>query len=857
MRVLPTNLVDKLKVDFLERLAINEIPTNYISGRTVDREYFHIDIKHKHYQKLAYFRAQSLRRGILFGSDENKVPATIRFGNNAYRVSLSLKGRLSDHWEHDDIWSIKVSVRDGKTIRGMRSFALQHPKARGFVNEWVLHKLMSDAGIISLRYDFVEVNINGKGSYIYALEEGFDKRLIEHNQHKEGPILKFDRDFYWEGGLDPSRRHGVPPHWQYKIGLSQTLWGANIVPMPLNKTLRDTVQYRLFVKAKNLMDDFRRNKLLTSDVFDIPKLATYFAAMELFGYHHASYLDNLRFYYNPITSLIEPITHDNSAIFLLENSGLVGANRQLGELIDYKSPVSWFGRWQTGAWHDAVFKDTIFYRAYIAELERISEVKYLKNFFTTCQQELHQKQKILYRDYPFFNFDPTKKLYENQEYIRKKLRSEILIHAYYDLSELKQGRLILEFSNLQEFPVEIVSVSTPDPIELELSGGSRIIQASQPSHPNSLHKLEIALPTDAELTDKIISGLKISCKILGSTRVVATTPIRKPALGDFLTTFSSENLQPNIEDFPFLDVDQVNREIRIEAGSIELDRSLIIPQGFHLLAREGTEINLIQGASIISHSPIYLVGYRDQPIIFHSSDSSSTGIAVLNADGRSELHNVHFENLSGPTNIDGGLIASVTFHNSPVYIDHCYFSNISKGKSALLIAGSNYDIDNSVFHCLDGNGIDLNFSEGIIENSNFFDVQGSTVQLSKSKASLENLGMKKGGRGIYTSANSTVYGRNVRINDVEVAVISQDLSDVQLEKVEIRNCGTGYMAFQNDPRFGSAKIDIGRDSKISGSSKFDYLVDEGSRLTVNKRLRGIQEDPEVLKKIMEIDQTDF
>ena len=80
----------------------------------------------------------------------------------------------------------------------MKSFALQHPRTRSYVNEWLMHRFFGHIGLINLRYDFVSVDINGKGRNIYALEEGFDKRLIEYNGRKEGPIIKFDKDFYWK-----------------------------------------------------------------------------------------------------------------------------------------------------------------------------------------------------------------------------------------------------------------------------------------------------------------------------------------------------------------------------------------------------------------------------------------------------------------------------------------------------------------------------------------------------------------------------------------------------------------------------------------------------------------------------------
>ena len=57
----------------------------------------------------------------------------------------------------------------------MTTFSIQHPKTRGYINEWYFHKLMSEVGVIALKYDFAMVSINESDYQLYALEEKFDK----------------------------------------------------------------------------------------------------------------------------------------------------------------------------------------------------------------------------------------------------------------------------------------------------------------------------------------------------------------------------------------------------------------------------------------------------------------------------------------------------------------------------------------------------------------------------------------------------------------------------------------------------------------------------------------------------------
>ena len=71
----------------------------------------------------------------------------------------------------------------------MKKFALQHPRVRGYLNEWYFHELMRYSGIISPRYEFTKLTINGENYPIYAVEENFGKRLIEITIEEKGQFL--------------------------------------------------------------------------------------------------------------------------------------------------------------------------------------------------------------------------------------------------------------------------------------------------------------------------------------------------------------------------------------------------------------------------------------------------------------------------------------------------------------------------------------------------------------------------------------------------------------------------------------------------------------------------------------------
>ena len=73
----------------------------------------------------------------------------------------------------------------------MKTFNLQHPKTRSYINEFIFHKILAEFGFVTLRYDFIRLEVNGEDFGIYAMEEHFEKKLLENNKREEGIIVRF------------------------------------------------------------------------------------------------------------------------------------------------------------------------------------------------------------------------------------------------------------------------------------------------------------------------------------------------------------------------------------------------------------------------------------------------------------------------------------------------------------------------------------------------------------------------------------------------------------------------------------------------------------------------------------------
>ena len=95
----------------------------------------------------------------------------------------------------------------------------------------------------------------------------------------------------------------------------------------------------------------------TSDVFDMEKTSRYFAVTTLFGGHHASLWSNTVFYYNPVTSKLEPIGSD------AEIGNLVYQGVSLYAPACFQDEVNC--TIQSGDYFGMMFSDRVFYESYI------------------------------------------------------------------------------------------------------------------------------------------------------------------------------------------------------------------------------------------------------------------------------------------------------------------------------------------------------------------------------------------------------------------------------------------------------------------------------------------------------------
>ncbi|MBU1996032.1 MAG: CotH kinase family protein, partial [Candidatus Omnitrophica bacterium] len=776
-------------------------------------EVLEIGISQKDIQKLTDKRAFAISSGVLMSSSKDYVPAKIKHKDKIVEAKVRLKGDWVDHLTSSK-WSLRISVKGDNTLFGMKELSIQHPVHRNYLGEWILQKAMRRESVIALDFDFIKVIINDRDFGIYAVEEHFDKRLVENNEFREGIIVKFDEDLRWAN---------IQRNFK-DITLPSTYYSSAIDSFQGNSIIKDDTKRTIFKKAFNLLERFRSGELPPNKVFDHKKMARFYALSDFLGGQHATVFHNLRFYYNPVTSLLEPIAFDAM--------GCTKINQLLFTQAFESEDIS-FDLDRT------LFSDELFLNEYLSELERFSKKSYLEGLFIALRDDIKKKVNILNSEFSGNDFEllAMNDLMSNSLFIRNSLTPVKGVHAY--LKSIDNKKMVLRIGNIQGLPIEITSISR-NSFELFRPEKKTLLKGKLTAEPVKYQDITFRTVGAFDLNEKHISELALEYTVV-NTSIKNQQSIVPWSLYDnsFLETDFIRQ-EPNVKDFPFFVVNENEKIIFIKPGNVPLDRNLIIPKGYTVVSPNGVTINLVNGAKIISYSPLKFVGTEDAPIVIQSHDRTGQGIAVLNAEKQSILSYVHFNNLSAPKEEGWELTGSVTFYQSPVRISNCQFMLNHDSDDALNIVRSNFEIRDSHFAQTFADAIDLDFSDGAMYNLSFKNAGNDGIDASGSYVNIFDVIIDEAGdKGISVGEGSTILAMNVQVNRANIGFASKDTSSLLLNNGSISNSKIGFAVYQKKPEFGPAKIEA-KSIKLENVDK-PYLIQKGSQLLFDNTL--IKETP--------------
>ena len=780
--------------------------------------------------KLENKRKGAFANGVLETADDDYVSGIMYYNDSLMPVDVRLKGDWLDHLEGRK-WSFRIKLKKQNTWKHVRAFSIHTPIARDFLNEYVSHRIFRKNDLLSPRYGFVPVTLNGTSLGVYAWEEHFDKQLVESMDRREGPILKFDEGLFWQ-----TQKVFIKDTQYFELPF---LEAADILPFKLNRTLRDTALRENFMIAHNLLNQYRFGKRKVSDIFDIDKLAGYFAMMDLTRGFHGEAWHNQRYYYNPIIGKLEPVFFDaytEEGVFNPQKNAISG-------LFSF-DPTN-VKRFENLFWV-RVFQDPIFLEEYLSWLEKISDPVWVNDFLLSVEDDISKYENMIRQEFEYYTYDRGF-LLENARKIRielpyfKEILEKNMNYAAFDPDKVKYLQYsekydprfpeyyvnaYLSDSSAQEY---IIHIDNYYPREIELTGfgASYEIMDGSLSKPLSVNSYKNRQPESVKLNVGIGSKyIFFRVKDKDSKFAVAINQYPEPR-----NSSPQQELFYNagVPDLPFVRMD--GNKILFEKGQNVVNQPLIIPTGYELVFEAGCELDFINSSFLISKSPVVMQGEEGNPVKILSSDNSAGGFTVLQAGMLSSLDHVVFSGFNTLDYNGWKLTGAVNFYESDVNINRVVFED-NVCEDALNIIRSEFEVINSRFSNTFADAFDSDFCEGLVEGVEFQNIGNDAIDFSGSIVEIRNCQINQAGdKGVSAGEKSTLSVFETTVEGANIGFASKDQSKLTLDNCSANQTNYALVAFQKKPEYGPGNIKA-TGFKADGAKTL-YLIERFSKLNLN------------------------
>jgi len=811
---------------FFDDMLIRQLPPKIFPAYTNEHK-LHLYFSDAKMRKFEQKRLVAFNDGVLLGDGE-WMKGILSNEKNVMPIKARFKGDWLDHLMGSK-WSFRIKMRDDYTFNRMRVFSLQNPVTRYYLNEFISHKLFASEDILTTRYGFIPLYLNGKSLGVYAWEEHFSKQLIEFNLRREGPIVKLDEDPLWK----------VHQHLKlYNKWLNLPYYETSrAIAFGMGKTLKKPSLKAQFNIAQGLLMQYKNRKAPIAEIFNIDVLAKYWAILDISNGRHGVAWHNQRMYYNPVLCKLEPINYDNYTDYFddtkhaLISALLVGKNDTMG-------PEHNLIR--------SIFRSTELLDAYIPYLEKYSNEEYLKAFINQYRDELDKYGKMISVEVKSYSFQEDY-FYRNAADIREKLPE--LKRKYNDgfFSSITQTNItkVADTTFYPQLVADYVNAyyyqETDNNAKLILenyNGRSIEILGLANSNNKMLRMISpITLKPFVHFADDTIINIsytsnakKLIFKVSGYEDVFFSELSlwkKNTGLSPYQTISHSFDLS-SCKLF-----EKSGDSLIVKAGKFTLSEKILIPKGKKVIFEAGVEIDMTNQAAIISHSPVYMIGTEAKPIKIYSSDTSANAFTLLQAKGKSKLEYVIFSHLN-TLNYDGWTLSgAVNFYESDVDVTNCVFEN-NHCEDALNIIRSDFHVTKTSFLHIFADAFDSDFCTGLLDYSKFNYVGNDAIDFSTSQITIDQCIIKNiSDKGISGGEGSTLKVSNTSIIDCNIGVASKDLSHVELSNTTIENCSYGLVALRKKPEYGPATIQARKLKLINCNTK--YLIEKNSVLELNGR----------------------
>jgi hypothetical protein len=793
--------------DYMEISLIKNIAPNSKVFSSVE-----LKIDSTNITKLLKYRKKALHDGLIKKENKKWVDAIFIYNLDTFDSKIRFKGDWLDHLQSNK-WSIRVKIKGDNYWKGFKTFSLQNPDSKYRLDEYIYHEILEDNNILSPKYGFTPLIINSIFAGVFSYEEHFERQLVERQERREGPIIKLDEEPFWAVNYS-----------NLKIG-EKTLPIFNvskIMPFRSKRIKKSKTLKNNLINAQNLLYTLKETEQI-ENIIDIEKFAEFYSIVDLTGAYHSLIWHNLRFYYNPISNLLEPIAFDGfteNGIFPWTNNKMTFECQRNGAVQPDKYIIT------------KQFKNKLFTNIYFDYSKKINTKKYLSTFYDKKKNEINFYEKMLNIDYPDIKY--------NYKYLENRASNNFSVIAkkdsYKEINNYKTQRNISKKYPLSLAKSYINSYPTIDTTQyiIENYNSFELFIVGYSKNKNDTTKInELKINTYKNGNYglyKFVSNKKIKYIYLTDINKLDTFRIKinkfiKPQIYN-----PKKDILSNIKDYSnILSIN--NNTILFKTGNYTINIPVIIPSGYKVIMNKNTNIDFINESYLLSYSPIFINGTEDEPVNFFSSDKSAKGITIVKANQVSSVNYLYIKDFDTFSQNNWKLTGAITFYNSNVDINNMKISD-NKCEDAINIVNSLFTAHNCIFENIFSDAFDSDFSDGEIINCIFSGIGNDAIDFSGSKAKINNCKMFSiGDKAISAGEKSNLKTCKILVKNANIAFASKDKSSLSVDSSDVNNCMYAYASYIKKTEFGASELNA-TNNKITNTKQL-LLIDKDCIIAIN------------------------
>ena len=783
-----TTYFDDLEVELFETVPQNEY-----------KDQVNINLQSKASKKILGFINEAAQGQVILDKHKKYLKGAFQSDSNTYKMKLKLKGDWTDHLTSGKI-SCRIKMKGEGIYKHKKTFSFHHPSTRNYIDEWLVHKIAEQEDVLTTTYDFTNVKVNGVNFGLYAMEEHFEKQLLESRNRREGPILKFDETGMWNLIYEQSKK---------ETAYNLPYYEASVISVfKKGKTFKSPALLNGFLEGSKLLQLYKDGYLNIEEIFDLNQMAKFHVILDITSGNHAVEWHNRRFYYNPVSQKLEHILYDVMP-FDVEGSKEFLHQRQF----------EGFRRTPTGSLDFPFILSEEYQQLYLTHLERMTAPAYWDSLYATYKDEILEIESAIQVEVPDYHFEGGKYV-EIASYLRDNKQDLIVewdeIQAKYssteewivpdDFKNVPDSLVISGISLNAYLEEDSAVIGYPVRLEnyhytaIEICGYERENWPGQVFELNE--KIQLSAFNTAASSGELLLDFKPTrlffiAKNRGD-RYFETKVIQYPK-PEGVTSRMNLGAQENWKKYCNFNG---NRAV-LKSG--EISELICFPKNISVVMPQGCQLDLVKGGGIVVQKSLDVNGTQNAPVIINSSDSSSVGITVLEAD-YVKINHLHANGLSNLSYKAWQLTGAISIYESPTTINGLKIDN-APCEDALNIIRSEFNIQNLEISNCASDAFDADFCTGKLSGAVFRNSGNDCIDFSGSMVDIENVEVYNcGDKGVSGGEGSTLSLFNIYIEGAVTGIASKDQSEINAEQIAIKNAEYNLMVFQKKPEYGGAFI---------------------------------------------------